>query len=381
MARRATAGLLAAAVVTTVGAPLAYAADRQTPTKATSGTADGRQPKGLRTAVDRLVADGQPGVIVMTRRGNKVAHLGAGVANQETGTPMDPRSQIRIASISKTFTATVLLQLVAEHRLSLDDTVDHWLPGVVRAGGNDGRHITVRNLLQHTSGLNEYALDPRIQTQPERVWKPQELVDIALEKKPLFEPGKGWSYANTNYILAGMIIEKVTGHRVESEIGRRIIRPLGLKHTSMPQGTGFSGPYVHGYYGSYGDVSTLISPSSGWTSGGMISTVDDVAKFHRALFTGRLLPRAQQRELTTTRAVIDDGTPENYGLGVYRVRLRCGSAWGHDGGWPGYRTWAYTSKDGKRQAIISYNQTDEKLQADPNFRADLKKVTEAAFCG
>ncbi|MQY05111.1 serine hydrolase domain-containing protein [Actinomadura macrotermitis] len=327
------------------------------------------RPAGLQQAADKLVADGAPGVIVLSRRGRHVSHVTAGVADKATGRPMDARLRFRIASVSKTFTATVVLQLVAEHRLSLDDTVDRWLPGLV-----PGR-ITVRRLLQHTSGLGEYALDERIQTQPQRDWTPRELVGIALEQ-PRFTDG-GWHYSNANYILLGMIVEKATGRSYTAELNRRLIGPLGLRHTSMPATSAFPGPYVHGYWGGYGDVSTVVSPSSGWTSGGMISTVDDVARFHRALFAGRLLPRAQQRQLTATIPVVDEGRAEDYGLGVYKVRLSCGDAWGHDGGWPGYRTWTYTRPG--RQAVVTYN--ENAVDADPRFQKDLAALTEKALCG
>ncbi|MGI5166646.1 serine hydrolase domain-containing protein [Spirillospora sp. CA-253888] len=364
MRRALTVTALSTALAATALAPAASAATTA-------------RPHGLQAAADGLVAAGQPGVIIMTRRGERVAHTTAGVADQATGARMDPRLRVRIASVTKTFTATVLLQLVAERRVSLDDTVERRLPGLVRGNGNDGREITVRDLLGHTSGLAEYALDPRIQSEPRREWTPAELVAIALEKPP----SRTASYSNTNYVLLGMIIEKVTGRAFAAELRDRILRPLRLRHTSLPTDRFFPGPYVHGYWGDYGDVSTEVSPSSGWTSGGLISTVDDVARFHRALFTSRLLPRKLQRELTATHTVTDGDARYDYGLGVSRERLSCGTAWGHDGGWPGYRTWTYTSANGKRQAVITYNQSSAELEAQPRFQAALKRAAEKAFCG
>ncbi|MFI6514923.1 serine hydrolase domain-containing protein [Spirillospora sp. NPDC050679] len=364
MRRALTATALSTALAATVLAPAASAA----------ATA---RPHGLQVAADGLVAAGQPGAIIMSRRGERVAHATAGVADQATGARMDPRLYFRIASVTKTFTATVLLRLVAEGRLSLDDTVDRRLPGLVRGNGNDGRKITVRDLLGHTSGLADYVLDPRVQSEPRRDWAPAELVAIALEQPP----SRTARYSNTNYILAGMIIEKVTGRPFAAEVRDRILRPLKLRRTSLPADRFFPGPYVHGYWGDYGDVSTEVSPSSGWTSGGMVSTVDDVARFHRALFTGRLLPRKLQREMTATHKVMDGDVRYDYGLGVSKQRMSCGTAWGHDGGWPGYRTWTYTSANGKRQAVITYNQSSAELEARPEFQAALKKAAEKAFCG
>ncbi|MFI0366416.1 serine hydrolase domain-containing protein [Actinomadura sp. 1N219] len=340
-------------------------------------------PSGLdrkvQGAAERLVADGAPGVIVMTRRGGRVSHVTAGVSDKATGAPMDHRLLFRIASVTKSFTSTVVLQLDAERRLSLDDTVEKWLPGVVQGNGNDGSKITIRQLLAQTGGLNEYVQDPRIMSDPARVWTPAELVAIAMEKPPVHAPGQGWNYANTNYVLAGMIIEKATGRTAGDEFQRRVFGPLRLRHTSYPTTSpAFPGPYVHGYYLQHGDVSTLISPSSARTSGGIVSTVDDVARFHRALFTGRLLPAEQMRELRTVRPVNDEGVVEDYGLGVARIKFSCGYAWGHDGGFPGYRTWTYTSADGRRQAVITYNASA--LENGEKFRADLGRLAETAFC-
>ncbi|MBO2455561.1 beta-lactamase family protein [Actinomadura barringtoniae] len=372
----ALGGALTAALI-----PAASAASADTPAAGAPASADAKPPAGLQAAADRLVADGQPGVIVMTRRGNKVAHVTSGVADRATGTPMDPRMHTRIASVTKTYTSTVVLQLAGERRLSLNDPVAKWLPGVLTRNGNDGRKITIRQLLAQRSGLNEFALDPRVQTQPTRTWKPRELVDIAQEKAPQYRPGHGWNYSNTNYILAGMIVEKVTHHSFGTELQRRIIKPLKLRHTSLPVASmQLPKPYVHGYFGDYGDVSTAISPSSGWTSGGMVSTVDDVARFHRALYTGRLLTKRMQREMTTARPVTDDWVKEDYGLGAARTRFSCGFGWGHDGGWPGYRTWTYTSADGKRQAVITYNGHNSTIEADKTFQSHLKKAAEVAFC-
>ncbi|QKG24157.1 serine hydrolase domain-containing protein [Actinomadura verrucosospora] len=372
MMLRVLSTALAGAALTAAAVPAANAAARPGPGKGLDAKVQER--------ADKLVADGAPGVIVMTRRGGRVAHVTAGVSDKATGAPMDARLLFRIASVTKTFTSTVVLQLAAEHRLSLDDTVDRWLPGLVGANGNDGSKITVRQLLGQTSGLNDYTPDPRVMSDPSRSWKPEELIAIATEKPPLYAPGTGWNYSNTNYILAGMIIEKVTRHPVGTEFQRRIFTPLHLRHTSYPTtNPGFPGPYVHGYYYDYGDVSTAISPSSARTSGGIVSTVDDVARFHRALFTGRLLPAKQMREMRTVRPVNDDGVVEDYGLGAARIKFSCGYAWGHDGGFPGYRTWTYTSADGRRQAIVTYNES--KYEYDETFRADLAKTTETAFCG
>ncbi|TDD64873.1 class A beta-lactamase-related serine hydrolase [Actinomadura darangshiensis] len=363
---------VAAAAVTAAVVPAAHAA--------AGPRSHGRHLDAkVQAQADRLVADGAPGVIVMTRRGGRVSHVTAGVSDKATGAPMDHRLLVRVASVTKSFTSTVMLQLAAERRLSLDDTVAKWLPGVVAGNGNDGSTITVRQLLAQTSGLNDYTPDPRVMSDPARTWTPAELIAIAMEKPPLYAPGTSWNYANTNYILAGMIIEKASGRPLGTEFQRRVFGPLRLRHTSFPTtDPSFPGPYVHGYYDEFGDVSTQISPSSARASGGIVSTVDDVARFHRALFTGRMLPPKQMRELRTVRPVNDDGIVEDYGLGVARIKFSCGYAWGHDGGFPGYRTWTYTSADGRSQAVITYNES--KLEYDKKFRADLAEAADTAFC-
>ena len=219
---------------------------------------------------------------------------------------MRPQDRVHIGSITKTFAATVVLQLAAEGRLSLNDSVQKWLPGVITGHGYHPAQITIRQLLQHTSGLRDYAADPRFQTAQalEKTWRPQQLVNIALR---LGCPVHGWLYSNTNYILLGMIMQKVTGHSPITEIRRRILVPLGLHDTSFPlTSKQIPAPHAHGYYGQR-DVTSLVSPSAAWTAGAMISTAGDVARFYRALLAGRLLPPAQQRELrppfpSTTRS-------------------------------------------------------------------------------
>jgi D-alanyl-D-alanine carboxypeptidase len=342
-----------------------------------------RAPAELQRAVDKLVADGQPGVIVMTRRRDDVSHVTAGVADTATGQSMQPQDRLHIGSITKTFVATVILQLVAEHRLSLDDSLQKWLPGVVAGDGYHPDRITIRDLLQHTSGLRDYVnsrgfLTPRFL---ERTWKPRQLIAVALRLGP---PLSGWYYSNTNYILAGMLIQRVTGHSPIAEVRRRILRPLGLRDTSFPlTSTSIPSPHAHGYLGAR-DVTNLANPSTSWTAGGMISNVDDVAHFYRALLTGKLLPQPQQRELLSSIPVHDIGAlfSERYGLGIYEVHLSCGIAWGHDGGYPGFKTFAYTSPDGRRQAVMAFNGFQMFIgKSSPAFKRDLKRATEIAFCG
>ena len=384
---RVTGVMVAVGLATAGSSAYAFAAGAGSGQEVSGRAVSSQPPARLQQAADQLVADGVPGVIIMTRRGQQVSNVVAGLADKATGQPMQPQDKVRIGSITKTFVATVVLQLAAERRLSLNDSVQKWLPGVITGHGYHPAQITIRQLLQQTSGIQDYTSAPGFLTEANlaKTWQPQQLVDIALRLGP---PVHGWLYSDTNYILLGMIIQKVTGRSPVTEISRRILVPLGLRDTSFPlTSKQIPAPYAHGYFGSL-DVTNLISPSIAWTAGGMISTVDDVARFYRALLDGRLLPPAQQRELLATIPVNDTGElfAEHYGLGIYSVQLSCGTAWGHDGGIIGFKTFAYTSPDGNRQAVIVYN--DYKKSVPPPagtgtaaFQRDVKKATEVAFCG
>lgn len=355
-----------------------------TATMATGSAAYASEPPpraAVREAIDAAVTAGNPGVIAYVRRGEQQWQLAAGVADRATGRPVRPGDHWRIFSNTKSFVSTVLLQLVAERRLSLDDSVERWLPGVVQGHGNDGRKVTVRQLLNNTSGI----YDPEIGTDRDGE-TPRQVITAAMAHPPLFAPGQGWSYSNTNYLLAGMIIEKVTRHRADLEIRRRIIEPLGLTDTSFPlDDPALPRPYLHGYDLAYRDVSAF-NPSGEWTAGAMVSTVADLARFDAALFGGRLLPTAQQRELLTLVA------GEDYGLGVQQITITCGddevSVWSTDGGGPGFNSVSMTSMDTSRQLVLVANVFD--LAVDkrhdpaqppvPDARLAFFAATTAVFC-
>nr|BFE73691.1 hypothetical protein GCM10020092_069920 [Actinoplanes digitatis] len=177
----------------------------------------------------------------LTRVDGDTVRARAGVGDQERGSPVPLDGHFRMGSNTKTFVSVVVLQLVGEGRLSLDDTVERWLPGLVTGNGNDGRRITVRNLLQHTSGLYNYTGDiTALGSQEDYLahrydhYEAEDLVALATKHEPGFAPGTSWDYSNTNYILAGMIIERATGRAWATEVRARILRPLGLSHTSEP---------------------------------------------------------------------------------------------------------------------------------------------------
>ncbi|MFI6954848.1 serine hydrolase domain-containing protein [Nocardia sp. NPDC050408] len=309
----------------------------------------------LQAGADAGVASGYPGVIGLVRNGSETRYVHAGYGEISNRTPADPKARLRIGSFTKAFVAVVLLQLEAEHRLSLDDPIDRWIPGAVP----DSAGITVRQLLNHTSGLPEYTDDPRISLPyiagVERwpAWSPQVEVDIALQRGRTGAPGVGFSYANTNYVLASMVITAVTGRHSADEVHERIIEPLQLRDTTYPvTDPNPHGNWLHGYTWQR-DIS-VADPQIYGAAGAMISTLDDFATFTHALFSGRLLPPAQQTELTTTVPTPDAGS--GYGLGVLHAQAPCGPVWTYLGRTLGYDNRLVASPDGSRIVLLTGNE-------------------------
>ncbi|MGW7535334.1 serine hydrolase domain-containing protein [Amycolatopsis sp. NPDC054798] len=318
----------------------------------------------LQAGAQAGVSVGYPGVIGLVRNGESAQYIHAGYGNLTTKTPADPKAKFRIGSDTKAFTSAVLLQLEAEGKLSLDDTVARWLPGAVNANGNDGTKITVRQLLHQTSGLPDYAGDSRFlnsyvaNTNPRQPWPPQTLVNIATSHPSLGAPGAAFHYSNTNYVLAGMVIKAVTGNEAAAEIQQRVIEPLGLSNTSFPTADpALSGDYLNGYYISFGTFYndfTVSNVQAFGTAGAIVSTEDDVAAFERALLSGKLLPPQQQAELKTTVPI--DNAGNQYGLGIGLSPTACGMAWNHSGGVLGYFNLWLTSDDGSKQVLVAANE-------------------------
>ncbi|MEU4511024.1 serine hydrolase domain-containing protein [Nonomuraea wenchangensis] len=361
----------------------------------------------LLIALDRAVADGDvPGMVAEVRDPRGRWFGSAGVADLRTGRERHAQERFRIGSAAKPFTATVVLQLAAEGRLSLDDTVDKWLPGLVKGNGNDGGTITIRHLLNHTSGIFNYGNDreefaklsgPAWLEHRYDVYTPERLVEIGLRNPRSFEaPGDGFVYSNTGYILAGMIVEKVTGRTLAGEIERRIVRPLGLTGTYLPAAeTELRGPHPRHYSTLFAtetdakvyDV-TDQSATTGWAAGGVVSTVGDLHLFAGALLRGELLPPAQQREMfamVRTGIRMPDGTwkdtwiPDTtYGAGVFSWELSCGvQVWGIGGAITGGFSFAMGTRDAQHM-IATHMNIDR--YGEHNSLDMSRTVIEAAFC-
>jgi len=339
----------------------------------------------LRSLLHRLTTkDGGPGALVALRDRPGGTVLTSGVADVKSHAPMRGDSRFRIGSMTKPFVATVVLQLVGEGRVALDAPVERYLPGVVRGHGNDGRRITVRQLLQHTSGIPDYLTYIKLEDvfdHPLAHHDTRDLVKLALAHRPAFEPGTDWSYSNTGYLLAGMIIERVTGHTYGHEIRRRVIEPLGLRRTSVPgDGPEIRGPHPRGYVRPGKDAPlkdlTAMNPTVAGPSGSMISSGADFDRFLGALVRGRLLRPAQLHQMLRTRPT---GNPDGgaYGLGLESHPLPCGGlAWGHDGGILGYQTTGAATVDG-RQATAMVNVFPGETAAQDD---DMTSAVRTALC-
>ncbi|MFE2303743.1 serine hydrolase domain-containing protein [Streptomyces sp. NPDC059445] len=307
----------------------------------------GQTPAAARTAVTRasdaalarlVTRGGAPAAALLADdvTGSRFASDGNGIARSD---------HFRAGSITKSFIATVVLQLAAEQRLSLSDSVEEHLPGLVRGAGNDGRRITLRALLRHTSGLYDFTATTRGAVPVTAL----QALRIALTHPPA-DPGR-FAYSNTNYVVLGMIVEQVTGHSYATEAERRIINPLHLTGTSFP-GHRVSLPAPHGRaYAADGSDVTELDPRVAGAAGELVSTLADLNRFYAALLDGTLLPSHWLREMLDTRAAHG-----SYGMGLFPVKLPCGTTvWGHNGRISGSYVRSAATADGRRVLTFRVN--------------------------
>ncbi|MBT8215863.1 MAG: beta-lactamase family protein [Acidimicrobiia bacterium] len=300
-------------------------------------------------------------VVAVSAPGQDRVVVPVGVTNKESGEPIEGDDFFRIGSVTKMTTATVLLQLQEEGLLDLDAPLTEVLPSWEQRQFTPGSAITPRMLLNHTSGLIAYELDPDFSNQVllrlNQAWQPDEIVDFAVVKGLLFEPGTEWSYGTTSYLLAGQVIEQITGNPAHEELRARVLDPLGMDDTYLPPAEVPPEPLVSGYYdlAGTGEETAVVTAlpqaglqSLGWTGGGLESRVTDVIKLLPGIVDGGLLSEASLAEMASPTLDTE------YGLGVNVAPIAGHDAWWHGGGVPGFRTaHAYFPDSGVSIGLVS----------------------------
>jgi D-alanyl-D-alanine carboxypeptidase len=288
--------------------------------------------------------------VVVIRRGNSRQVIAGGVTDTRTTIPVTERDRFFIGSVSKTVLATAVLQLVEQDRLGLDDNVDQWLPGLLADGGA----ITIRQLLSHTSGLANYTDDAGLMQPRQNQLSPVQLVELAESMPSMFDPGMAAAYSNTNFVVLGLIVEKVTRGTLARVLHEAVFQPLGLSSASSDAAHLHDPPLVH----AYADRRDATPPSWMlpllWGAGGIVMSPHDLDKFLQALFDGSLLTPSSLKSMTTRR--LHDRHGWDYGLGLAQWDTGCGLAYGHDGDAPGgYITQAWIIPSEQRSVVVTVN--------------------------
>jgi D-alanyl-D-alanine carboxypeptidase len=320
----------------------------------------------LDTAVNEaMTAAGVPGAIIGIWGPDGTYVRAFGVADKTTRAPMKTDFYSRIGSVTKTFTVTAVLQLADQGKLGLDDPVAEFVDGVPL-----GDRITLRQLARMQSGLFNYSASPEFQqalfADPRRAFTPRELLSYALPEPNQFPPGERFEYCNTNTILLGLVVQKVSGEPLHSYIQDKILAPLGMSHTSFPTTNEFPDPHAQGYTVQTADgketTATDWNPSWGWAAGAMISTLDDMRIWAAALATGKLLTRAMQEQRLQT--VTSPGMPpeDGYGLGIFNL----GGWIGHNGSLPGYQSVVVYLPQKQTSLVILTNSDIEDRGGEPS---------------
>ena len=367
---------------------------------AVGGAASAAPSKGeaesLKSRAQGLVDAGYPAALAaVTDSEGESAGVAVGKGSLETGQAPPLDGEVRIGSNTKTFVAVVVMQMVQEGKVGLDEPIETYLPGLIKGEGIDASRITVRQLLQHTSGLPEhtdyyFSSNAAALENIQHYIPTRDLLDVALSKPAAFEPGTQWSYSNTNYIVLGMLIERVSQRPVGEQIDQRIIKRLGLSHTYLP-GNGekkIRGSHPQGYHingeGKLEDV-TEMDASLPWAAGAMVSTPSELNTFFQAVFDGRLLTQASIDEM---KKGVDTGSGGMvYGLGLFGTPLSCGgTSWGHGGGIFGYETHNAIGPDGTAvtvavTALSSAIADQSNLEKSAKEKAGkVDEAVDAALC-
>ncbi|MGY6022886.1 serine hydrolase domain-containing protein [Streptomyces spinosirectus] len=369
----ASKGALLGTVVLSLLAAPAHAAP--------AGTMPKPDLNGLRDVLRTALKQGAPGAIARIDDHGSASWAAAGVADRKSGRTISNADRFRIGSVTKTFSAVVLMQLADEGRLRLDTSVDHYLPGLL-----PDPKITVRQLLGHRSGLYDYTDDmfanavPGFEAVRSQVFTYRQLVDRSLRHKRTNAPGAAYAYSNTNFVVAGMLIEKLTGHSVRTEYQNRIIKPLKLRDTLyVHPDKKIPGRHADGYLTPDKAGAPLVDATEqtvSWaqSAGAVISSTRDLNTFLSALLGGRLMSPAQLKEMERMLPV---NSSQSYGLGLRSRHLSCGvSVYGHTGAVQGYYTYAFATKDGRRSLTALAN-----VSNNGRVLNTMLGTLESAFCG
>jgi D-alanyl-D-alanine carboxypeptidase len=338
--------------------------------------------RGLQGLVD--APGGPPGAVATIHRGGRTTVLSAG--RSDVRRPSRPRAtdHMRIASVAKAFSGAVVLNLVRKRKLRLSDTIGRRLPNLPPAW----HPVTIRQLLNHTSGLPDYTLSAgfaeHVATNPRAFVHPSTILDWVTAQGLLFPPGSQYRYSNTDNIVVALIAEGVARRRYSNLLAKLVFEPAKLTETSFPtERVSLPRPFIHGYVTEPGqapvDVTTLLSPSGAWASGGIVSTPLDLARFVRAYLRGKFFGAAQKRQ--QRRFVPGASSPPGpgtnaAGLALFRYRSRCGTVYGHTGNFPGFVQWAAATADGRRSVTTTLN-----IPAPEGTLLDrLRRVQATAVC-
>jgi D-alanyl-D-alanine carboxypeptidase len=335
----------------------------------------------LQPELEALVAAGVPGaVLVVDDPQADPITVVAGVADTESARPVQADDRFRIGSLTKPYVATVVLQLAEEGTVSLDDTVEEWLPGLVP----NGDEITVVDLLGHRSGLFEYEEDPRVLAPYLKGdygyrWEPEQLIRISTENPPTAAPGTKVVYSNTNYTVLGLLVEAATDRSLATELDERIFTPLGLEATSFVEDGVMEAPYSRGYLAGGKELLdvTEISPTHYWAAGNLVSTAGDVARFYEAMMEGELLEEDSMEAMTT---FVEEAPGLERGLGVAHGETECGTWTGHDGSVPGYDAIARNLDSGRQVVVLTNSVTRGDTIGSPAAQKAFAEVVESASC-
>jgi len=385
VSRTLRAATVSAAALATLTALPAHAATHEPDTK---DTADSRalalpapDMAGLRAVLRTLTTQGAPGAIARVDDHGTVHTAAAGIDDRTTHRAIDNADRFRIGSVTKSFSAVVLLQLVDAHKLDLDASVDRYLPGLL-----PDKRITVRHLLSHRSGLYDYTNAmfansvSGFEAVRNKVFTYRQLVRLSLQHPRTNAPGAAYSYSNTNFVVAGMLIQKLTGHSVGTEYRNRIIKPLKLRDTFyVHPDTKIPGRHAHGYLiqdraGAKPVDATDQTVSWAQSAGALISTTHDLNTFFSALLSGKLTSASALAQMQRWTPV---NSTTRYGLGLRRRDLSCGvSVYGHTGAVQGFYTYSFTSKDGRRSLTELANTSNNGTVLNT-----MASALESAFCG